>query len=121
MPGPERRRHARVDAAARCWCEADGVTLYAPVANVSESGLFVRTFAPLAPGSRAFVTVELPDGGRGLRAGAVVVWRRNGIPGAPTTGMGLTFVALEPSRHERLRRFVTRSASPARRTISGGA
>src|SRR4051812_20013604 len=88
----ENRRHARVHARVRCWCEGDNVTLYTRVGNVSEGGIFLRTSTPMAPGSRTHLRLEL-GGAEPCEADATVVWARGaGDVGPP--GMGLMFVGL---------------------------
>ena len=94
-PDPGARRFDRVDTQLRCWCEGEGVTYFARMANFGAGGVFVRTGAPLEVGSEARVRFG-PRGGAHVAARARVVWTR-------TDGMGLRFddldeVALEVIR-----------------------
>ncbi|RMG14874.1 MAG: TIGR02266 family protein [Deltaproteobacteria bacterium] len=102
-----KRLHRRIPVHQRCWCESGSITIYAQLANLSEGGLFVKTFAPLAEGARARVRWAL--GEEELEAEAVVVWRRDGqaATGGPP-GMGLKFEALDPAAQACIRSFVDR-------------
>ena len=100
-----RRKSERVPSQLRCWCEAEDVTFYARIGDLSEGGLFLRTSTPLASGTRAHL--RLLDGGVELRTGATVRWARAdetelwdaGRPGGQPSGMGLEFDALDaPAR-----------------------
>jgi Tfp pilus assembly protein PilZ len=44
------RRHLRVDCARRAWCEHRDWTLYLPLGNVSQGGLFIQTSTAFARG-----------------------------------------------------------------------
>ncbi len=106
-----RRRHPRVPLASRCWCETDGITLYARLVNVSEGGVFIRTFAPLRLGSPAKVRFVIDGSGREVTAEAEVVWvREAGSEPVPTPGMGLRFVGIGEEQRSLLREFVVRLA-----------
>jgi Tfp pilus assembly protein PilZ len=59
--------------------------------NISESGLFVATFAPLDPGLAIRILVDLDVGALGLR-GEVVWARRRMVLGRPT-GMGVKLIS----------------------------
>ncbi len=111
MSDPDRRQSSRVVAGARCWCEDGEVTLYSTVGNLSEGGLFVRTFAPLPRGRQATVSFELSHGRR-IQAEAQVMWRREASAGGPPSGMGLAFTRLQPEHRERIRRFVRSGDGP---------
>lgn len=78
-------------------------------ANLSESGLLLRTPRPLPVGSRVELDLGLPDGDRPLRLAAEVV--RHAIPEQERLrGMGLRFVGLRDAQRQRLRRFVAERA-----------
>ena len=74
--GQERRRSERLRLRARAWCEAQGLTLYGRVGNLSASGIFLLSSAPLAPGTRVKVAIPVPEQ-RELVADAEVVWSRD--------------------------------------------
>ena len=71
----ERRRSERLRLRARAWCEAKNLTLYGRVGNVSATGLFLLSAAPLSPGDK--VTVAIAVDQRELVADAEVVWARD--------------------------------------------
>jgi uncharacterized protein (TIGR02266 family) len=102
------RRHLRVPARARCWCETEDITIYARVLNVSEGGLCIRTYAPLSAGSRAKVRFPLESGGE-VTADAQVVWAREERSEAFLPGMGLQFLGIDDSSVTALRQFVQRA------------
>jgi hypothetical protein len=62
--------------------------------NISESGLFVATFAPLDPGLAIRVLVDLDLGALGMR-GEVVWARRRMVLGRPV-GMGVKLISPPP-------------------------
>lgn len=105
----ERRRHRRVPIRARCWCEAEAITLYAQIVNVSEEGMFIRTFAPLKRGSSVSVRFVVGSG-REIAAEALVVWARDSANafGEPP-GMGLKFVNIDDGSATSLRSYITSS------------
>lgn len=102
-----RRLHPRVPSRQRCWCEGENITIYAQMGNISEGGLFVKTYAPLVPGTRARLRFSV-DGDAEVDAMAVVVWRRDGneISAEGPPGMGLRFEAIAENARERIRRAV---------------
>ena len=102
------RRHPRVPARARCWCETEGITLYAGVLNVSEGGLCIRTYAPLSAGSRAKVRFALESGGE-VAAEALVVWAREERTEGLVPGMGLRFLGINDSSATALRGYLKRA------------
>jgi len=105
----ERRKHPRVPIKSRCWCEADGITLYAKLANASEGGVFISTYAPLRTGSPAKIRFKLEDSKREIEAEAVVVWVREAAPDpSGTPGMGLQFTVIDDASVDVLRSFVNR-------------
>jgi uncharacterized protein (TIGR02266 family) len=105
LRGAEHRQHERVLARLRCWCEAENVTFYARVANISEGGLFLRTSTPLPKGARTHLRLAMagPDN---IEAPAEVMWTRDdGIDGGPP-GMGLRFEKLDESSLSALRKII---------------
>jgi hypothetical protein len=110
-PGNERRRAERLRLRARAWCEGQGVTLFGRVGNVSQSGVFLLSSAPLRPGTR--VKVAIPLNGKAspadFRAEAEVVWARGAEvdeESAPAdrgaSGLALRFLAVDGDGQERL-------------------
>ncbi len=69
----ERRSQPRVAAFARLWCEAEGVTLFGRLHDVSATGALLVTGVALPPRTRA--VVSLPSG---ATADAEVVEFRSG-------------------------------------------
>lgn len=108
----ERRRHRRVPIRARCWCESEAVTLYAQIVNVSEEGMFIRTFSPLKRGSSVSLRFEARKGTE-ITAEAVVVWVRESANdfGEPP-GMGLRFTRIDPGTVSTLRSYIRTSNEP---------
>ena len=105
----ERRRYPRVPLKSRCWCEADGITLYAKLVNASEGGLFISTYAPLRKGSPARVRFKLDDPRLEIAADAVVVWVREAAPEPMVSpGMGLQFTTIDDQSVNALREFIAR-------------
>ncbi len=103
-PEPEdNRRHPRVHARGRCWCEGENVTFYARVGNLSEGGLFLRTSTPLPVGSAT--KLRFDSGALQIRPEARVIWSRGeGEVGPP--GMGLQFGAVEPEGLSELQQLI---------------
>ncbi len=107
----EQRRNERVASRLRCWCEAEGVTFFARVANLGEGGVFLRTLTPLPPGARTRLRFLLM-GERELALEATVVWARNDASAGPP-GMGLAFDALDAEGQARVRTLFDREHSSA--------
>ncbi|MHB8420572.1 MAG: PilZ domain-containing protein [Myxococcales bacterium] len=107
MLDSDRRQHSRILLNERCWCEAQDVSVFAPMGNVSEGGLFVRTQLPLPVGTEATLRFQLGDGGPEHEVRAVVVWRSPALPGAPA-GMGLRFTRAAPEAVSGIRILVSR-------------
>lgn len=107
MQASNTRVHSRVQLRRRCWCESGSITIYAQIGNVSEGGLFVKTFAPLSEGSRTRVSWDFGEEDGAVEAEAVVVWRRAaGQGGEAPSGMGLRFEDLDADARSRIRRYV---------------
>lgn len=95
------RKYVRYPKKFRCWCEGNGVTVFARVANVSEDGLFLNTSTPLDPGSLAKVKfVGIP-----FSVTARVVWVKAPSPQEPG-GMGLHFEPVDAPTHESILRLI---------------
>jgi len=101
----EARRSTRVPARLRCWCEAENVTFYARVSNISEGGLFLRTSTPLPRGAQTRLRFDGVAAGS-LETRAAVVWsredERQGVP-----GMGMQFHALDDGSLDGLRKLIS--------------
>lgn len=102
----ENRKSTRRPSRLRCWCESEGITLYARVANLSEGGLFLQTSTPLDAGRRTQVRL---GGGvvHEVRAEATVMWNRSRRQDNGPAGMGLRFEALDSGAQDRLRRIIS--------------
>jgi uncharacterized protein (TIGR02266 family) len=100
----ENRKHERVEARLRCWCEGENVTFYARVGNLSEGGLFLRTSTPLEMGTQAKIRLETrgPDE---VCAFARVVWSRMDGSDYPP-GMGLRFENIDEAGLAVLRQII---------------
>lgn len=111
----EARRHPRIKLHSRCWLESGNVTLYAPLRNLSEGGVFLNTGVPLKPGARASLRFRLnARHGRELAVEAVVVWTRElcEARGDVQPGMGLRFTELDESDATAVRGFVEHKLKP---------
>lgn len=81
-------------------------TRWAGVENLSRSGAFVATTAPVEPGAEIDLLFRIPDAGGELAPSAEVMWRRPETPAAPG-GMGLRFLALDRASAGRLESWVS--------------
>ena len=105
-PVQERRRAERLRLRARAWCEAEGLTLYGRVGNVSSSGVFLLSSAPLAAGTKVKIAipVDAETSSRDFVADAEVVWSRSaaeeeggsGAADRGATGLALRFLDVQP-------------------------
>ena len=93
---PERRRHPRHGLPRHCWVESPQLTIFGPIHDIAAGGMFVRTAAQLAPGTRVDLTLQLgADAGELLRARATVARSDVRRAGSPSRGLGLEFVEIE--------------------------
>lgn len=76
--------------------------------NVSIGGAFIRTTHTVPIGTKVGLTFRLPRDEHPIRAEGEVMWIYNqpGNPKMNATGMGIKFVAIEPSDRERIGLFV---------------
>lgn len=109
MQEDNRRAHPRIEYHGRCWCESGRTTIYAQLMNVSEGGVFVRTFAPLEKGTRTRIRWSV-DAGE-VEADAVVVWTRGRSDGENPPGMGLRFERIDEDGRARVDQIITRDDS----------
>jgi Tfp pilus assembly protein PilZ len=93
-PGPALRKLLAVPVRF-----GDGPTLFsAMTGNLSESGLFVVTLVPLAPGTGVRVVIDLNAGPVGLRG--QVAWKRPHPHLGRPVGMGVELLAPPPDYKE---------------------
>ena len=102
----ENRKHGRTPSRLRAWCEAENITLYARIANLSEGGLFLQTHTPLALGRRTLLRLSSGEV-REVMAEATVVWSRPQRQDKGPPGMGLKFEALDSGALALLRRIIS--------------
>jgi uncharacterized protein (TIGR02266 family) len=99
----DKRKYERTSVEFRCWCEADDVTFYARVANLSDGGLFLRTSTPLKIGATARLRIAV--GSSEVEAPVRVMWSRIS-EGQDPPGMGLQFEDMDPQSAERIRKII---------------
>lgn len=83
------------------------MSVFAPMGNLSEGGLFVRTQLPLPVGTQTTLRFHLGDDGPEHEVKAVVVWGTNGAAASPP-GMGLRFTHADPDAVAGIRVLVSR-------------
>lgn len=112
----ERRRHPRYATRMRVWCEGAATTLYVPITNVCDGGLFVRTVSPLPAGEHVRLVLR-PDDHEEIVAQGEVAWcRPRGEEGV--SGMGvrlLTFEAGEDAYRRMIQRCGRRASQSSQR------
>ena len=104
LEGFHERAEPRAAVELPCAAMCDGRPVEGRVRDLSASGLFLATTAPLATGARVTIDFTLPDGAA-IRAESTVVWRRSASPGAPA-GVGIKLGFLLPEDREALERLV---------------
>jgi type IV pilus assembly protein PilZ len=117
--GANRRSALRVDVTWSVDCSTEDTFLYASIANISAIGIFVRTEAPLEPGTELTLRfsprststdvaptddVDASPEQRELVLRGSVQWVNRVRPGGdnPNPGMGIRFLDLAPAERERL-------------------
>ncbi len=84
-------------------CETEDTFLYAAITNISALGIFVRTEAPLAAGTRLRLRFDpAPHRAAPLDIEGRVQWINPARPGCPNPGMGVRFVGLTLELRERI-------------------
>lgn len=78
-------------------------------ANLSNSGLFIRTAEPLEAGRRILVEVKLPDG-IGVEAVGRIAWVKKPLAHDENRGIGVELLGGVPDQLAALRRFVAQQA-----------
>jgi len=76
--------------------------------NLSLGGLMMSTPKRLKPGDQFPVEFVLPDRKTTVSCTCEVVWKRDGQPGSPPTGVGLRFVGVGPAAKKVLDQWVRR-------------
>jgi len=74
-------------------------------ANVSRTGLFIRTAEPLEPGRRLLVELTLP-GGKDIDAVGRVAWVRRSMAPPAERGVGIELLGATPEELARLRTWI---------------
>jgi type IV pilus assembly protein PilZ len=99
----DRRRNDRFEVTWDVDCVADDTFLYASITNISEMGIFVKTFEPLPIGTRLLLTFA-PPGQEAFKLVGTVAWQNKLKLSAdnPNPGMGIRFVDLTLDDRERL-------------------
>lgn len=94
----ERRRHPRVDFVVQASFTAEGlVRIDHRCENISMSGLFLRTDAPLPVGTRGSLLIVLECGEDRIEVRAeCMVTRVMGAGSGRAFGMGLKYISLDP-------------------------
>ena len=112
----DRRRHPRYATRMRVWCEGAATTLYVPVTNVAEGGLFVRTVSPLSPGETVRLVLR-PDDHEEVVATGHVAWSRGrGEEGIAGMGVSIdTFESGQDAYQRMLSRVGRRSSQTSQR------
>jgi Tfp pilus assembly protein PilZ len=75
-------------------------------ANVSRTGLFIRTAEPLEPGRRLLVELRLPDG-EDIDAVGRVAWVKRSLAPSPERGVGIELLGATPEELARLQAWVS--------------
>ena len=76
-------------------------------ANVSRTGVFIRTSEPLEPGRRLLVELQLPDGAD-IDAVGRVAWVKKSLAPAAERGVGVELLGATPEELASLQAWVTR-------------
>lgn len=111
--GPDGERDARAAVRAPVErpvnVEVDTGVPYRPAmtANLSTTGMFVRTDSPPPVGAMVRFELELVAGESPVRGLGDVVWIRVQRPGGPTAGMGVRFRVLDDDARQALESVVT--------------
>ena len=72
--------------------------------NISNGGLSLKTDAPLNPGEKCMLNLQLPEGGESLKINCVVKWSRKKEESTSSrpAGMGVQFVEMSNKDREKL-------------------
>jgi uncharacterized protein (TIGR02266 family) len=104
---PQRRAHTRVPVKAVVDYSSDTNFYRGFSIDISEGGVFIATFEPLAVGSVIDLTIVLPDE-QEVRATGQVRWTRewNDMTPQMYPGIGIQFLKVEDDGAEHIKRFV---------------
>jgi uncharacterized protein (TIGR02266 family) len=110
-PPRDRRREPRIRVLVDVAVDPhlDGTYLFARGTSINVTGVFVRTDAPLPPGTELRLRVA-DHGGVQLELEGVVAWWNPPSPIAIDPGMGVRFVGVGPAERRRLTDLVGRIA-----------
>lgn len=99
----DRRRNDRFEVTWDVDCVAEDTFLFASITNISEMGIFVKTFEPLPIGTKLLLTFA-PPGHEAFKLAGVVAWQNKLKLQAdnPNPGMGIRFIDLKLVERERL-------------------
>nr|HEX4318255.1 TIGR02266 family protein [Kofleriaceae bacterium] len=117
----ERRRAPRVLVDLEVDYASEDNYLFAYITDISETGIFVRTTTPEAPGTHLNLRFDSPDdlaelvhdGTGPIEVEGLVIWVNPYRPGARDNlhpGMGIRFVSLDDDVRDRLLELVRRFA-----------
>lgn len=112
VEGDDRRRAPRVLVDFEVDYAGEDNYLFAYITDISETGIFVRTTTPEAPGTNLNVRFT-PDAGGPIEVEGAVIWVNPYRPGAADNlhpGMGIRFVELDNDTRDRLLELVRRFA-----------
>jgi uncharacterized protein (TIGR02266 family) len=104
--GGENRASPRVALDVELQLASDAHFFAGLSGDISEGGIFVSTYRPLAIGSEVDLTFSLPGSTRQLRARGRVRWHRDASPNSPP-GAGIAFDDLAPDARDAIQRFCT--------------
>lgn len=99
----ERRIHPRYAVTSMRVDYSDGeIFLFAPIENISEMGIFIRSPDPMPIGTHLALAFALEGGVERLSLEGEVVWINPREPADPrnVSGMGVRFVALSAEQRE---------------------
>jgi uncharacterized protein (TIGR02266 family) len=99
---PEQRAHARTVLEVEVSFETESHFFAGLTRDISEGGLFLATYRPLAVGARVSLSLSLPDGA--LEVTGTVRWSRDANEGS-APGVGIAFDPLDETATKRINRF----------------
>lgn len=102
----EKRESQRVSLAVDIHLSSDSHFFSGLSGDISEGGLFLSTYRPIAVGSPVALEFSLPGTNDALRAKGEVRWLREHSTGQPQ-GVGIAFEELAEEDRERIHRFCT--------------
>src|SRR4051812_32509146 len=108
----ERRRAPRVLVDLEVDYASEDNYLFAYITDISETGIFVRTTTPEAPGTNLNLRFRIDDGPQ-IQAEGTVIWVNPFRPNNADNlhpGMGIRFVELDDELKDRLLELVRRFA-----------